>query len=85
MRSSHSCAKSAIAPRRKRGIFRPQFSDTKTIMRLPRPLLAITAALAMTTVCAAASDAAGKPADKATPTKPAASELTVDLKVKGMT
>jgi ABC-type glycerol-3-phosphate transport system substrate-binding protein len=54
-------------------------------MRFPKTLLAVAAALAMTAVCAAASDAATKPADKAAPTKAAASELTVDLKVKGMT
>jgi hypothetical protein len=54
-------------------------------MRFPRTLLALTAALAVTAVSALAADAASKPADKAAPTKPVANELTVDLKVKGMT
>ena len=54
-------------------------------MRFPRTLLAVTAALAVTTVCAVASDNAAKPADKTAAAKSAAAELTVDLKVTGMT
>ncbi len=54
-------------------------------MRFPKPILAVVAACAVTAVSAAAADNATPPAEKAAPTKATANELTVDLKVKGMT
>ncbi len=54
-------------------------------MRFPKPILAVVAACAVTAVSAAAADHATHPAEKAAPTKASANELTVDLKVKGMT
>jgi hypothetical protein len=54
-------------------------------MRFAPTLLSLGIAMVITVASVAATAAATKPADKAAPTKPVANELTVDLKVKGMT
>ena len=62
-----------------------KLKSARISMRFAPTLLSLGIAMVITVASVAATAAATKPADKAAPTKPVANELTVDLKVKGMT